>query len=321
MLKQNKTGLSAAWRKPILRVLDRRPDAGEIDKGLTYIAEPASKVEPNRRSESLAEFLPCADGFQRIHITCIRGTIWISGFLTQSAEDQPVFAPRHAARGRMRLRHDGPAVAAGRYGGRRSARAEIPHVPGARQTRDLPLHAWRPFVDRHLRSQALPRCERRQAAADQTAADVRRRQDRRPDEVAVEVQEPRPERTAHQQSLPAISRECADDLCVVRSVVGEGVDHGAAFLQTFTGTFTFTRPSMGSWVLYGLGTREPQSARLHHHQAGAFAWRREELEFRISARLGAGNGDRPRRHAGGGDSEGADRIPDQPGPQPRTAAV
>jgi len=50
-------------------------------------------------------------------------------------------------------------------------------------------------------------------------------------------------------------RECADDLCVVRSVVGEGVDHGAALLQTFTGTFTFTRPSMGSWVLYGLGTQ------------------------------------------------------------------
>jgi hypothetical protein len=47
---------------------------------------------------------------------------------------------------------------------------------------------------------------------------------------------------------------CVDDLCVVRSMVGEGVDHGAALLQTFTGTSTFTRPSMGSWVLYGLGT-------------------------------------------------------------------
>ncbi len=116
-------------------------------------------------------------------------------------------------------------------------------------------------------------------------------------------------------------RECADDLCVVRSMVGEGVDHGAALLQTFTGTFTFTRPSMGSWVLYGLGTREPQSARLHHDQAGAFAWRREELELRLSARLGAGHGDRPRRHAGGRDPEGADRISDQPGPHARTAAV
>jgi hypothetical protein len=30
-------------------------------------------------------------------------------------------------------------------------------------------------------------------------------------------------------------RDRADDLCVVRSMVGEGVDHGAALLQTFTG--------------------------------------------------------------------------------------
>jgi uncharacterized protein DUF1501 len=49
-------------------------------------------------------------------------------------------------------------------------------------------------------------------------------------------------------------RNCTDDLCVIRSVVGEGVDHGAAMLQSFTGTFTFTRPSIGSWTLYGLGT-------------------------------------------------------------------
>lgn len=49
-------------------------------------------------------------------------------------------------------------------------------------------------------------------------------------------------------------REVADELCVIRSMVGEGVDHGAALLQTFTGSSTFVRPSMGSWVVYGLGT-------------------------------------------------------------------
>ena len=49
-------------------------------------------------------------------------------------------------------------------------------------------------------------------------------------------------------------RECVDDLCVVRSLVGEGVDHGAALLQTFTGSSTFVRPSLGAWTLYGLGT-------------------------------------------------------------------
>jgi hypothetical protein len=47
---------------------------------------------------------------------------------------------------------------------------------------------------------------------------------------------------------------CADDLCVIRSMVGDGVDHGAALLQLHTGMFQFKRPSMGSWILYGLGT-------------------------------------------------------------------
>jgi hypothetical protein len=41
---------------------------------------------------------------------------------------------------------------------------------------------------------------------------------------------------------------------VVRSLVGEGVDHGAALLQSFTGSSTFVRPSMGAWSVYGLGT-------------------------------------------------------------------
>ncbi len=50
------------------------------------------------------------------------------------------------------------------------------------------------------------------------------------------------------------TRECVDDMTIVRSMVGEGVDHGAALLQTFTGTSTFVRPSMGSWAVYGLGT-------------------------------------------------------------------
>ena len=47
---------------------------------------------------------------------------------------------------------------------------------------------------------------------------------------------------------------CVDDICMLRSMVGEGVDHGAAMLQLFTGTFSFARPSMGAWALYGLGT-------------------------------------------------------------------
>ena len=50
------------------------------------------------------------------------------------------------------------------------------------------------------------------------------------------------------------TREMVDELCVIRSLVGEGVDHGAALLQTFTGSSTFVRPSLGAWTVYGLGT-------------------------------------------------------------------
>jgi hypothetical protein len=46
----------------------------------------------------------------------------------------------------------------------------------------------------------------------------------------------------------------ADDLCFIRSMVGDSVAHGGALMQLHTGTNTFTRPSWGSWVVYGLGT-------------------------------------------------------------------
>ncbi len=48
--------------------------------------------------------------------------------------------------------------------------------------------------------------------------------------------------------------ECADDLCVVRSMRGDHNDHFQATLGIHTGSVTFKRPSVGSWVTYGLGT-------------------------------------------------------------------
>ncbi len=47
---------------------------------------------------------------------------------------------------------------------------------------------------------------------------------------------------------------CIDDICVMRSMVGDSVAHGGAMLQLHTGSHVFTRPSMGSWMLYGLGS-------------------------------------------------------------------
>lgn len=45
-----------------------------------------------------------------------------------------------------------------------------------------------------------------------------------------------------------------DDLCLIRSMHTDGVAHGPATLFLHCGATNFIRPSMGSWVTYGLGT-------------------------------------------------------------------
>jgi hypothetical protein len=48
--------------------------------------------------------------------------------------------------------------------------------------------------------------------------------------------------------------ECVDDLAVIRSCYGDMVVHSAAQYELFTGRVVPGFPSMGSWVLYGLGS-------------------------------------------------------------------
>jgi hypothetical protein len=48
--------------------------------------------------------------------------------------------------------------------------------------------------------------------------------------------------------------QCVDDLCIINSMHGTNPAHGGACLKVHTGSDTFVRPSMGSWVTYGLGT-------------------------------------------------------------------
>lgn len=49
-------------------------------------------------------------------------------------------------------------------------------------------------------------------------------------------------------------RECTGDLCLINSMYGDHQDHFQATLGIHTGSVTFARPSLGSWVSYGLGT-------------------------------------------------------------------
>jgi hypothetical protein len=47
---------------------------------------------------------------------------------------------------------------------------------------------------------------------------------------------------------------CADDLCLIRSMVADNINHNGACLQMNTGEQAFSRPCLGSWLLYGLGS-------------------------------------------------------------------
>jgi len=54
--------------------------------------------------------------------------------------------------------------------------------------------------------------------------------------------------------LPHIA-ECIDDIAVVRSCWGNGINHAGGVCQMNTGAVLGGRPSLGAWVTYGLGTQ------------------------------------------------------------------
>ncbi|MBI2807814.1 MAG: DUF1501 domain-containing protein [Planctomycetes bacterium] len=53
--------------------------------------------------------------------------------------------------------------------------------------------------------------------------------------------------------FPHVARR-VDDLCFIHSVHGTNAAHGGALLKLHTGSDNFVRPSLGSWVNYGLGS-------------------------------------------------------------------
>ena len=53
--------------------------------------------------------------------------------------------------------------------------------------------------------------------------------------------------------FPEVARH-VDDLCVLNGMYADVPTHPECFVQLHTGSFQFVRPSMGAWVLYGLGT-------------------------------------------------------------------
>ena len=57
--------------------------------------------------------------------------------------------------------------------------------------------------------------------------------------------------------LPNLAKH-ADDLCLLNGMHTDVPNHPQAAVQMHTGNFQFVRPSMGAWVLYGLGTENQE---------------------------------------------------------------
>ncbi|MGH7139629.1 MAG: DUF1501 domain-containing protein [Pirellulales bacterium] len=57
--------------------------------------------------------------------------------------------------------------------------------------------------------------------------------------------------------LPELAKH-ADDLCLLNSLHTDLPNHPQASVQLHTGNFQQTRPSMGAWTLYGLGTENQE---------------------------------------------------------------
>lgn len=80
------------------------------------------------------------------------------------------------------------------------------------------------------------------------------------------------------ETYPCLARH-ADSLCVIRSMHAESNNHGPALFQMNSGFVQAGRPSMGSWVTYGLGSESdnlPAFVVMMDHQGapvnGALNW-------------------------------------------------
>jgi hypothetical protein len=54
--------------------------------------------------------------------------------------------------------------------------------------------------------------------------------------------------------FPHLGEKCADDLCVLRGMHGDAINHDPAHTLMNTGSMIAGRPSAGSWLWYGLGS-------------------------------------------------------------------
>src|SRR5260221_8373280 len=72
--------------------------------------------------------------------------------------------------------------------------------------------------------------------------------------------------------LPHTSK-FADELCVIRSMYTGTAAHASGCLQMNTGNILIGKPSLGSWLSYGLGTDNEDLPSFAFTSRGAIVWR------------------------------------------------
>ena len=72
--------------------------------------------------------------------------------------------------------------------------------------------------------------------------------------AAASLQEVRQARPGDLRASSRTSARVADEICIIRSLVTEAINHDPAHTFMNTGTTISGRPGMGSWVTYGLGS-------------------------------------------------------------------
>ena len=153
-----------------------------------------------------------------------------------------------------------------------------PHFAAQGETRHLHVHQRRSVAVRVVRPQTGTESQVRQDGTEKGKAA----------RAALEIRTAWRERDVGFRGLSA-SGQATDHLCMLNGMQTTSRAHPIAIPMLHTGEFQFVRPSLGSWVLYGLGNREPGLARVLHDQADAHLRRTGKLRQRIPAQHVSGD--------------------------------
>ena len=183
-------------------------------------------------------------------------------------------------------------------GRRFAARAAAAAFPGEGQAHHSHLSEWRPVAGRHVRSQAVLAKYDGQPLPSRQPDD--RTAHRRGDGVAVQVRTSTARAASRSARSSPRPRAHVDDICFIRSMHANTPNHEQSMRLMNCGDERLSRPSMGAWLTYGLGTENAEPAGLHRHVPRLAGGGRFQLAVGVLARRLSGHAPRHAQDQGRG---------------------